>query len=110
MRRNPRLYLNDILEAIGKIDRYVGDNDFDDFCGDEKLVDAVVRNLEIIGEAAKNVPAVTRKEHPDVEWAKAAGFRDVLAHAYFRVDLVIVWDIIKNKLPSLEKAIVRALK
>ena len=100
----PRDYLNyiqDILTAIDKIKRYVHDSDYDEFRADEKLVDAVVRNLEIIGEAAKNVPLEIRNKYPGIEWKKVSGFRDLLAHSYFGVDLEIVWDIVKNKLPDL---------
>jgi uncharacterized protein with HEPN domain len=109
MRRDGNLYLRDILEAIGKVERYVGDVGFEGFNADEQLVDAVVRNLEIIGEAAKNVPTSVKTAHTEVEWAKVAGFRDVLAHAYFHVDLEIAWDIVENKLPLLKKQVKKIL-
>jgi uncharacterized protein with HEPN domain len=74
------------------------------------LVDGITRNLEVIGEAAKNVPPDIRNKYKDIEWKKVSGFRDVLAHAYFGVDLEIVWDIVKNKLPALKKDIRLVLK
>jgi uncharacterized protein with HEPN domain len=66
-------------------------------------IDAVVRNLEIIGEAAKMIPDSIRVQYPNIEWKKISGLRDILAHHYFEVDLDIVWDIIQNKLPELER-------
>jgi uncharacterized protein with HEPN domain len=74
-------------------------------CQDRKTVDAVLRNLEVIGEAVKQLPAEMRSAHPDVEWQKIAGLRDVLIHAYFGIDLDIVWDVVSNKLPGLERRI-----
>ena len=103
-------YIQDMLAAIGKIEKYVNDSDFETFCADEQLIDAVIRNLEIIGEAAKNVPSEIREKYPDVEWKKVSGFRDVLAHSYFGVDLEIVWDIVKNKLPALAESLSVILK
>jgi uncharacterized protein with HEPN domain len=66
-------------------------------------IDAVIRNLEIIGEATKMIPESIRARYPSVEWKKMAGLRDILAHHYFEVDLDIVWDILYNKLPALER-------
>jgi uncharacterized protein with HEPN domain len=85
--------------------RYVADQSFEKFHQDERTADAVVRNLEIIGEAAKQVPAEVRRRHPQVEWTKNAGLRDMLIHGYFGVDLAIVWDIVQTKLPALRREI-----
>ena len=109
MQRDYRHFIQDIADAISKIERYIGDSDFEQFSSDEKLVDAVVRNLEIIGEAAKKIPPEIREKHPDVEWKKACAFRDVLAHSYFGIDLEIVWDIVRNKIPTLKKNILAIL-
>lgn len=103
MSEDPSIYINDILESIGKIRRYVGGRDFHKFNGDDMLIDAVVRNLGIIGEAAKNLPADVRKAYPGVEWSKIIGLRNILIHAYSKVDTEIVWDIITAKLPELEE-------
>lgn len=73
------------------------------FAQDTMRIDAVVRNLEIIGEAAKMIPESIRVEYPNIEWRKIAGLRDILAHHYFEVDLDIVWDVVQNKLPELER-------
>ena len=75
------------------------------FSKDEMAYDAVLRNLLIIGEAAKNLPEDTRKKYPDVEWKKICGFRDIIAHAYFGIDNTILWDIIQSKIPVLWKSL-----
>ncbi len=74
-----------------------------------KTLDAVVRNLEIIGEAAKKVPGEVRSSAPDVEWKKIAGLRDILIHEYFGIDVNIIWDVVRNKLPALEDEVRKIL-
>jgi uncharacterized protein with HEPN domain len=74
-----------------------------------KTFDAVVRNLEVIGEATKKIPENIRSQKPQVEWRRIAGLRDILIHEYFGVDVEIVWDIIKSKLPPLEKEVAELL-
>jgi len=105
VRRDCRLYLDDILEAIAKIDRYSAGLSFEEFRDDDRTFDAVVRNLEIIGEASKNIPDPIRLRHPGVEWKRIAGLRDVVAHGYFGVDAEIVWDVVRSKLPHLREMI-----
>jgi len=105
MPREYKAYLKDILEAIHKIERYTENISFEEFVNNELVQDGVVRNLEIIGEAAKNIPGDIKREYPDVEWRKIAGLRDILIHAYFGIDVEIVWDIVKNKVPKLKEKI-----
>lgn len=107
--RDHRLYFDDILEASKRIDAYIEGLSIAKFKKSTLVADAVVRNLEIIGEAIKHIPAQIREKHPEIEWKKIAGLRDILAHEYFGIDLDVVWDIIKNKLPNLRKQIRRLL-
>lgn len=93
-------FLEDIKDALGKIERYVAGLDYDTFAENELVIDAVLRNLEIIGEAAKNIPEDVRTEHPDIEWRRMIGLRNIVAHEYFGVDLRIIWEIIIRRLPE----------
>lgn len=99
----------DILEASSKIDKYVKNVKFDDFSENTMMQDAVMINLAIIGEAAKNIPLEIRNLDPDIEWKKIAGLRDILIHAYFRIDVNIIWDIVKNKIPNLKLRIAKLI-
>lgn len=105
MLRNHKLYLDDILESINKIQEYLGDSLFEDLIRNGMKIDAIVRNLEIIGEASKNISQELRDKYPFVEWKKISDFRNILAHEYFKVDHEIMWDIMKNKIPELKKQI-----
>jgi uncharacterized protein with HEPN domain len=102
-------YFEDILESIAKIRRYVGKSSFDEFLENGMLIDAVTRNLEIIGEAAAHVPPETRLKYPEIEWKKIVGLRNILIHNYSGVDIEIIWDIIKNRLDLLEAKTRQAL-
>lgn len=101
MKREYILFLKDILEAMERIERFMGETNFNAFTQDEFLNSAVVRQLEIIGEATKNLPAAVRKRYPDVPWNSMARMRDRLPHGYWTVDYEIVWKVIKEELPAL---------
>jgi uncharacterized protein with HEPN domain len=110
MPRDYKVWLEDILEAVGKIHAYMEGMSQKTFAADPKTLDAVVRNLEIVGEAIKKIPDEVRSKHPAVDWKKIAGLRDILIHEYFGIDVEIIWDIVQNKLPVLEKQIKLILK
>jgi uncharacterized protein with HEPN domain len=105
MSRDERLYLEDIVNSCDKIFRFTQGFTLDDLLRDEKTYDAVIRNLEIIGEAAKHVSDPIRGKIPEVEWRKAAGLRDMLSHVYFGIDNNILWNVIQSKIPHLRDVI-----
>ena len=105
MRRDYLLYIKDILESANNIHDYAGSMSLDELVLDRMRLDAIVRNFEIIGEAASKIPQEVRDKYPFIEWRKISDFRNVLAHEYFGLDYEIMWEIIKNKLPELQKGI-----
>lgn len=107
-RREPEILLDDIRTAIEKIGRYTAGLDETSFLADEKTADAVVRNLEIIGEAAKQLPADFKKQQSTVPWSQIAGLRNRIVHDYAGVDLKLVWNILKNAIPDLAVKIARS--
>jgi uncharacterized protein with HEPN domain len=108
----PRDYshsLMDIMNAINKIRSYTEEMTKEAFLTDLRTQDAVIRNLEIVGEAANTIPEEFRLKIPDIEWRKIAGLRDILIHRYFGVDLDIIWDIVENKLDDVARSILPLL-
>lgn len=105
MSRDYRLYLDDIQASTTKILQYTQGVNFDSFTNDAKTFDAVVLNLQIIGEAAKNIPDSVRAKYPQVDWRRIAGLRDVIAHGYFGLNEDLLWDIVQNRVPQLAKQI-----
>ncbi|MBI5344677.1 MAG: DUF86 domain-containing protein [Deltaproteobacteria bacterium] len=105
MPRDYKVYLDDILEAAARIRDYTLGLNLEGLKNDSKTLDAVVRNLEVIGEAAKKIPEDVRRRYPDTERKKISGIRDILIHEYFGIDINIIWDIAQNKLPSLEEQV-----
>ncbi len=105
MSRSLGLYLEDIAASSAKIQRYTLNMTFEGFVADDRTYDAVVRNLQIIGEAVKQVPSDVRAQYPAIEWRKIAGLRDILAHAYFSLENETLWDVVQNKIPELSAQI-----
>ncbi len=103
------LLLNDIRQAIDRIEQYIKNLSFDDFSDDQKSVDAVVRNLEIIGEAASRLPDEFREKYSEIEWYKVVGLRHRIVHEYFGIDLEIIWQILQKDLPELRRKITRIM-
>jgi len=110
MKRDYRIFTNDILECIGKIEKFVGDMNFEEFVRDEKTKSAVVRELEVIGEATKNIPKSIRERYKSVPWSQMAKTRDKIIHFYFGVDYEIVWKVVKKRLPEIKPSIEKVLK
>jgi len=110
MKREPKLYLNDLLESIDAIVEYVKDVDEETFLSDGMMKDAVQKRLEIMGEAVKGLDAPLKRRHPEVPWQRIAGMRDVLSHGYFGVDMSRVWEVIVRDLPVLRPQIVRVIE
>ena len=107
--REIQLLLEDMLEAAGKIASYTSGMSFENFIADDKTVDAVVRNFEIIGEAANRVPDDFKLNHPEIEWRRMTGLRNRIIHEYFGVDYTTVWKIKDENVPELADFIQQAL-
>lgn len=101
--RDWQLRIEDILESIEKIERYTTDMGYSDWLKDEKTVDAVVRNIEIIGEASSHLPDDVMQRYRDIPWHLMRGIRNLLAHEYFGVDVEVIWKTVKEDLPELKK-------
>ncbi|HLB52472.1 MAG TPA: DUF86 domain-containing protein [Chlamydiales bacterium] len=98
------------MDSILLIEEYAKDCSQSEFSKNQSLQDAVIRRLEIIGEAVKNLPLAYRAKHPDIPWKQMAGMRDILTHHYFDVDLVLTWKVVKHELPQVKKQISALLK
>jgi uncharacterized protein with HEPN domain len=110
MKRDYRLYIDDILEAIGKIEEYTEGLTMEDFLSDRRSIDAVIWNFQIIGEAVKHITPEVREKYPQVPWKLMAGMRDKLAHEYFGIRYDVIWDTIKKRLPEVRSLMEEVLK
>ena len=103
------LLLNDIRQSIDRIEQYIKNLSFDAFSDDQKSVDAVVRNLEIIGEVANRLPDEFKEKYSEIKWHKVVGLRHRIVHEYFGIDLEIIWQILQKDLPELRQKITRIM-
>jgi uncharacterized protein with HEPN domain len=108
--RNWKMRITDILQCIAKIRRFTKGYSFDDFQGDDKTIDSVLRNLEIIGEAARHVPADIQARYPELPWAEMLTMRNIVIHEYHGVNLKIIWQTVKEDLPTLVSPLKRILQ
>src|SRR4029077_7006537 len=104
-KRDPKLFLDDILNSLSKIEEYTEKLAFEEFSNDQMVLDAVVRNLEIIGEAARNIPQELKSKNPDIEREKMVSMRNKVMREYFGVDEGILWKTVKDDLPDLKEKI-----
>jgi len=109
-KRGIKLYLEDIQDSIRKIEKYARGSDFEKFSRDEQKIDAVVRNLSIIGEAVRNIPKEIKAKNPEVAWNEIKGMRNKVIHEYFGIDDEILWKTIQDDLPIFKKQITKLLK
>ncbi|OGK52773.1 hypothetical protein A2966_04670 [Candidatus Roizmanbacteria bacterium RIFCSPLOWO2_01_FULL_41_22] len=103
MRKDPHVFIEHIKDSIRKLEEYTNGISKEDFLINQQLQDAVIRRLEVIGEAVRNLSDEFRVQVPDIEWKKIAGMRDFLIHEYFGVDLDLVWEVIEKDIPGLKK-------
>jgi len=106
-KRPTDLLLDDIRESIDRIEEYTRGMSLGDFSRDQKSIDAVARNLEIMGEAANRLPDEFKESHSDIEWYKIVGLRHRIVHEYFGVDLEIIWRILQKDIPELRRSLSR---
>lgn len=104
-KRDIALYIDDIKSSIGKVEEYIKDMSYEKFSNDSRTIDAVVRNLEIIGEAVKNIPKEVQVKNPAIPWKKIIGARNKAIHEYFGIDSKILWVTVKEDIPQLKEQI-----
>ena len=110
MKKDIKIFLEHILESINLVEEYVKDKDKSDFLKSIQLQDSVIRRIEIIGEAIKNVPNIFKEKYPQIPWKQITGMRDILIHQYFGVDLNLTWEVIIKEMPKLKKEIININK
>jgi len=103
MKRTYKDYILDVLSSIQEIGEFTKDMNFEEFIKDRKTVNAVIRSLEVMGEAVKKIPVEIRDRYPEIPWKYIAGMRDKLIHEYHGVDLEIVWEVVKKEVPPLKQ-------
>ena len=110
MNKSPEIFIEHILECLNYIEEYTEGITKEDFISSVQLQDAVIRRIEIIGEAVKNLPVETKDRYPDIPWKEIAGMRDVLIHGYFGVDLELTWNVVEKEVQELKKNMIMVKK
>ena len=105
MKKNDTVFLQHILEAINQIEVYTSNVSYEQFLQERLLQDGVVRQLEIIGEASRNLSTDFRDQHPEISWRQIIGLRNRVVHAYFELNLTIIWEVVENDLPVLKQGL-----
>jgi len=101
--KDPTVFVSHILECIEKVEEYTENKSKQDFLDSTQLQDAVIRRIEIIGEAVRNIPDRVQQEYPQIRWEEAKGMRNILIHEYFGVDLELTWQVVQRDLPELKE-------
>ncbi len=109
MKKDHKIFIEHIIESIELIEQYAADLTPDKFKENMAMQDAIIRRLEIIGEAVKNIPSGFRTKHSEIPWKQMAGMRDVLIHEYFDIDLSLTWAVVKRELPPVKEKLQKLL-
>ena len=102
MKKDTRIFIEHILECVGLLEDYLNGKTKDDFLASVQLQDSVVRRIEIIGEAVKNIPNDMKSRYPEIPWNEITGMRDILIHKYFEIDLELTWEVVNKDIPDLK--------